>query len=211
MTTHDRTWLQFMKTERLIKKSQHFGVWNVEVGPRIWDDMDIWTEIETVLERDDVPQAAWLLRRYFEYTAAILADNLQALVKYRSNAKYGFEDLLTPTLNRWCELLKRGIESAKRWDKNEIEARLEMKLGETKKLIHKAATEQWAINPSIHFNEWENFTKNEFKEVIDAYKALLDHIRCSDCGCYPYVMPNTGAAEQLLCGCGTISINLKTK
>ena len=49
MTTHDRVWLQYMKTENLINKTQIFGGWTVENGPRIWDDKDIWSEIESAL------------------------------------------------------------------------------------------------------------------------------------------------------------------
>src|SRR5262249_40981955 len=34
LTTHDRVWLQYMKTEGLIVRSQLFGGWSVEMGPR---------------------------------------------------------------------------------------------------------------------------------------------------------------------------------
>ena len=78
LTTHDKVWLQYMRTEGLIKKGQFFGGWNVDVGPRIWDDTDIWTEIDAALAKNDVPRAAALLRRYLEYIATVLADNLRA-------------------------------------------------------------------------------------------------------------------------------------
>ncbi|EQD66718.1 SMC domain protein, partial [mine drainage metagenome] len=77
LTTHDRVWLQYMKTERLIGRSQSFGGWTVDAGPLVWDDHDVWTEIQNELDRDDVAKAAWLLRRYLEYSATILADNLR--------------------------------------------------------------------------------------------------------------------------------------
>ena len=213
MTTHDRVWLQYMKTEGLIQNSQYFGGWNIETGPRIWDDKDIWTEIQEALDKDDVPRAAALLRRYLEYISAVLADNFRAQVEYRGDASYDLGDLLPPTLSRWKDRLKKGIKSAGHWGHGDAKAALEAKLAEAETLIQKSSAEQWAINKSVHFNEWENFAKTEFKEVADAFKALLDHIRCQNakCGGYPYLTPRKGAAEQLRCSCGAVNVNLKTK
>lgn len=213
LTTHDRVWLQYMKTEGLIKSGQIFGGWSVETGPRIWDDTDIWTEICTALDKDDIPRAAALLRRYLEYISAVLADNLRAQVEYRGDSNYDLGDLLPSVLNRWRDRLSKGIKSAAHWGHDQVKAQLETKLGEAKTLSQKSNAEQWAINKSVHFNEWENFTKEEFREVADAFKALLDHIRCPNpkCGGYPYLTPRKGSSEQFRCNCGTININLKHK
>ncbi|HSH30044.1 MAG TPA: AAA family ATPase [Thiohalobacter sp.] len=213
LTTHDRVWLQYMKTEGLIQNGQFFGGWNIDTGPRIWDDTDIWTEIQGALDKDDVPRAAALLRRYLEYISAVLADNLRARVEYRGDANYDLGDLLPPTLNRWDNRLEKGIKSAKYWGHDDTKTALEGMLAEARGLIQKTNTEQWAINKSIHFNEWENFTKTEFKDVADSFKALLDHIRCQNpkCGGYPYLTPRKGPEEQLRCNCGDININLKAK
>lgn len=212
LTTHDRVWLQYMKTEGLIKSGQFFGGWNIETGPRIWDDTDIWTEIQEALDKDDVPRSAALLRRYLEYISAVLADNLRAQVEYRGDASYDLGDLLPPTLSRWKDRLKKGIKSAEHWGHGDAKAALQAKLAEVKILIQKSNTELWAINKSVHFNEWENFTRTEFKEVANAFKVLLDHIRCQNakCGGYPYLTPRKGGSEQLRCSCGAINVNLKT-
>jgi len=213
LTTHDRVWLQYMKTEGLIQNGQFFGGWNIETGPRIWDDTDIWTEIQEALDKDDVPRGAALLRRYLEYISAVLADNLRAKVEYRGDDSYDVGDLLPPALTQWKDRLKKGIKSAEHWGHDDVIAALEAKLAEAETLIAKSKTEQWAINKSVHFNEWENFTKAEFSEVADAFKALLDHIRCQKekCGGYPYLTPRKGPSEQLRCSCGAVNINLKTK
>lgn len=211
LTTHDRVWLQYMKTEGLVQNGQFFGGWNIETGPRIWDDADIWTEVQIALDKNDVPRAAALLRRYLEYISAVLADNLRAQVDYRGDANYDLGDLMPPTLSRWTNRLKKGIKSAKHWGHDEAKAALEIKLADASALIQKTNAENWPINKLVHFNEWENFTMVEFKDVADAFKALLNHIRCQNekCGGYPYLTPRKGASEQLRCGCGTININLK--
>lgn len=213
LTTHDRVWLQYMKTEKLIEKSQIFGGWSVEFGPRIWDDQDIWTEIDQELDKNDVPRAAWLLRRYLEYIATVLADNLRAQVEFRGDGHYDLGDLLPPVLKRWQNRLDKGIKAAGHWGKDDEKTKITEKRDEAKALITATYVEQWAINPSVHFNEWENFESVEFKKVTAAYKALLDDMRCPNpkCGVLPYLTPRKGSAEVLRCSCQHLSINLKTK
>ena len=115
LTTHDRVWLQYMKTERLIQKSQTFGGWNVDSGPRVWDDQDIWTEIEEELDKNNVAKAAWLMRHYLEYISTILADNLRVHIEFRSDARHDLGDLLPTILKTWRKRIKKGIDAAKRW------------------------------------------------------------------------------------------------
>lgn len=209
LTTHDKVWLQYMRTEGLIKKGQFFGGWNVDAGPRIWDDTDIWTEIDDALAKNDVSRAAGLLRRYLEYIATVLADNLRAKVEYRGDASYDLGDLWPPVTNRWRDRLMQGIKAAAYWGHSKED--LEKQFKEAEELIKKTNAERWAINKSVHFNEWENFTETEFREVSEAFKALLEHIRCSNprCGGYPYLEPRKGSSEQLRCSCLTVNINLK--
>lgn len=212
LTTHDRVWLQYMKTENLISRSQSFGGWTVDSGPRVWDDHDIWTEIQNELSKDDVAKAAWLLRRYLEYTAVILADNLRARIEFRGDSHYDLADLMPHTLKRWRTLLEDGEKSATKWKLDDKKAALSEMRATTKDLIAKTNAEQWAINPSVHFNEWANLQAHEFKEVVDAFKNLLEHLRCENSACksYLYVSPRKGQPEELRCNCGGASINLKT-
>lgn len=211
LTTHDRVWLQYMKTEGLIARSQLFGGWTVDAGPRVWDDNDIWIEIENELDKEDVPRAAALLRRYLEYTATILADNLRAPVEFRGDGQYELGDLLPHVLKEWKKRLEDGEKSAQSWKREKEKAALAALRAQGKVLIAKTQTEQWVINPSVHFNKWENFQAHEFKEVVQAFKELLEHIRCAnaDCRSYLYVSPRKGPADALRCNCGETTINLK--
>ena len=213
LTTHDRVWLQYMNTEKLIEKSQLFGGWSVDFGPRIWDDHDIWEEIQAQLDKNNVPHAAWLLRRYLEYIATVLADNLRAKVEYRGDGGYDLGGLLPPALSQWQSRLAKGIKAAEHWGNEAEKTALIEKQGQAKTLIAATYVEQWTINKSVHFNEWENFASSEFQEVVAAYQALLDHMRCSNakCASLPYLMPRKGSSEHLRCNCQTINVNLKTK
>lgn len=211
LTTHDRVWLQYMKTENLISRSQSFGGWTVDSGPRVWDDHDIWTEIQTELDKDDIAKAAWLLRRYLEYTATILADNLRARVEFRGDGHYDLGDLLPYVLKQCRKRLEDGEKSAAHWDRKEEKKTLAAKRAKAKELIAKTNVEQWAINPSVHFNEWANLQSHEFQEVVDAFKELLENLRCENehCKSYLYILPRKGSVEEMRCNCGATNINLK--
>ena len=212
LTTHDRVWLQYMKTENLIARSQLFGGWTVDSGPRVWDDHDIWTEIQNELDKDDVAKAAWLLRHYLEYTATILAHNLRAHVEFRGDGHYDLGDLLPHVLKEWRKRLEDGENSAAHWDLKVEKEVIAAKRAKAKKLIAKTSVEQWAINPSVHFTEWANLQSHEFQEVVDPFKELLENLRCENnhCKSYLYILPRKGGAEEMRCNCGTTNINLKT-
>jgi len=212
LTTHDRVWLQYMKTENLISRSQTFGGWTVDSGPRVWDDHDVWTEIQRELSKGNVAQAAWLLRRYLEFTAYILADNLRARIEFRGDGNYDLSDLMPHVLKRWRKFLEDGEKSATKWNLDEQKAALSAMRAKAKELIAKTNAEQWAINPSVHFNEWANLQAHEFQEVVDAFDALLEYLRCENpaCSSYLYISPRKGQPEELRCNCGKTSINLKS-
>lgn len=211
LTTHDRIWLQYMKTEGLIAKSQLFGGWTVDTGPRIWDDHDIWTEVQNELDKDNVAKAAWLLRRYLEYTATVLADNLRARVEFRGDGHYDLGDLMPHVLKGWKKKLEEGEKAAAHWKQTDVVDALTKKRAEAKELIAKTNIEQWAINPSVHYNEWANFERHEFQEVVGAFKQLLENLRCENDNCksYLYISPHKGKGEEMRCNCGATNINLK--
>ena len=213
VTTHDRVWLQYMKTENLISRSQLFGGWNVDSGPRVWNDNDIWTEIQNELENDEVPKAAQLLRRYLEYTATILADNLRANVEFRGDGQYDLSELLSLVLTEWKKKLLVGETSAVSWNRHEQQKALVAKRAQAKQLITNARVDDWAINKSVHFTEWANLQKHEFQDVANAFMELMEHLRCEnqDCQSYLYCLPRKGKVEVMRCNCGSTNINLKSK
>jgi RecF/RecN/SMC N terminal domain len=213
LTTHDRVWLQYMKTENLLGGSAAFGGWTVDVGPRVWEDHDVWSEIEKHLDQNQVAEAAFLLRYYLEHTAALLADNLRAPVEFRGDARYDLGDLLPRTLKQWRKWLEQAEKSAQRWGLKDRQEELAARRLETQSLISGTKAEEWAINPSVHFNQWANLSPTEFREVVNAFKELLEHLRCENpkCASYLYVSPRKGEARELRCNCGAVSFNLKDR
>lgn len=143
----------------------------------------------------------------------MLADNFRAHIEFRGDGHYDLGDLMPPTLKEWKKKLEQAEKSAAAWGKTAEKDVLFTRRETIKDLIAKTKSEEWAINPSVHFNEWTNFQPHEFREVVEAFKSLLASLRCDNekCGSYLYLTPRKGSAEAIRCNCGTTNINLKLK
>jgi hypothetical protein len=202
-----------MKTEHIItsKSCVHFRKWTVDDGPLVWDDKEIWTDIADDLERGDVPGAAGTLRRFLEYSASQLSGKLRASIEFHGDAQYDFGELLPAVITTWKDLLARAQEAAQSWAKKDEVAKISALQKEFSIRVARTQVEQWAINKSIHYNEWTNLQKDEFGCVVEAFKLFLESFQCTSCTGYIYVMPPKGNREGVRCDCGTFSLNLKRK
>jgi hypothetical protein len=211
LTTHDPVWLQFMRTENLIGSSVTFGGWTVETGPQVWKDDDAWQQIANKLQKNDVSGAAGTLRRYLEYIATVLADNLRANVEFQGNGHYELGDLMPPVVKAWKAHLKLAHHAAASWSKDTkaietLEADAKAKVGRT-------CAEQWMINKAVHYNEWHNLQPSEFEAVASAFQNFLDSMQCANPKCrdFLYISPPRGDKEALRCGCGQMNLSLVVK
>ncbi|WP_447600264.1 AAA family ATPase [Nitrospira sp. Nam80] len=213
MTTHDPIWLQHMMTEQLItsKSYVHFRKWSVDDGPIVWEGGEVWDEIQQDLDNDDVPGAAGTLRRYLEYISALLSHKLRASIEYRGDAQYDLGELLPAVVSAFKKLLSKAQESANSWNKKEDCTRLSTYQMEFSSKVEKSQIEQWAINKSVHYNQWIQLKKQDFAPVVETFKDLLACFRCDTCDGIIYVSPAKGAKESFRCDCGGFNLNLKTK
>lgn len=211
LTTHDRVWLKFMHTEGLIQNSVTFSGWSLETGPKVWQHREVWDEIEDALQKDDIETAAGKLRRYLEYMASVLADSLRAEVRFKGDSQYDLGDLIQPVINRWRKKLGDAIKAAKSWGKDEDVAVLSALLAKLDDARARTQTEQWAVNPVVHYNKWANFQADEFRQVVRAFADLLATMQCDTCKSFIELQPRNKQAETIRCNCGGIAINLKKR
>jgi hypothetical protein len=73
------------------------------------------------------------------------------------------------------------------------------------------AVEQWTMNKAVHYNSWANFSTNDFKPVVAAFKDLLAQFQCRDCGSFLYVIRTGPNLETLRCNCPNTHVNLKAR
>jgi len=204
ITTHDEVWLKHMRTEGLIsgKSAVEFQKWTVETGPIVWNDLEVWDEIKKNLDAGKVKDAATVLRRYLEYISGQLADKLRAKVEFRGDLRHDLSDLFDAVVGEWRRLLKEGIQAAHSWGNKTEEDKISDMLKEFSAKIKESEGERWTINVGVHYNEWANFSKEDFAPVVEAYKSYLRL-----CG-VPLVRhfctspPVKGHKENLRCNCG---------
>ena len=213
LTTHDEIWLRHMKTAGIIKSDAFvlFRKWNVDQGPTEWQDRDIWTEIEGMVESNDILGASGLLRNYLEYISAETCHLLRAQVEFRGDAQFQLGDLLPSAIGKLRKLLKEVKKSAQSWGRTDAFASIEALETTFAAIVAESNVEQWQINPAIHYNEWATFVKEDFRPVVSSQKKLIASLRCDKCGGFLYVLPERGTAKSLRCDCGSIDLNLVCK
>lgn len=212
-TTHDEIWLRHMKTAGLIANNSflQFRKWDVDNGPTQWNNRDVWKEIEGYLANDDVRAAAGLLRHFLEYISAEICNSLRASVEFRGDYQFELGDLLPSAISRFKKILKEGKATAVSWKDTASEESITAKEGRFDALVAASTIDQWQINPAVHYNEWANFHKNDFKPVADAFKGLMEAFSCDTCGSLYYLTFTRGSKDSCKCSCGALNINLRKK
>ena len=210
ITTHDRLWAEQMKSAGLVtaKTSIAFHGWEIDTGPLVESNQEIWDEIAATLGKGKVEVASAALRHHLEYVSRLLADQLGATPTFRADGNYELGGLLPSVLARMNKLYGTALASAQSWgNKMEKEA-----VTQRKAALSTAAAasnvEQWAVNKAVHYNVWANFGKKDFEPVVAAFKALLACFRCETCESWLYVTPR-GIPESIRCSCSATSFNLR--
>jgi hypothetical protein len=213
LTTHDQPWHRQMQAQGLIspKSSVTFRGWTIDAGPLVAETQEVWEEIDRDLGKNDVPSGAAKLRRHLEYVARELAECLRAQVTFQGDGNYDLGSLFPSALARVPRYLKEALRAAQSWEDDDAKMRVEALKAEFELKRKAANVEQWAINPAVHYNEWANFSKEDFVPVVKAYKGLLSVLRCSRCETWLYVSPSKGTADVLRCDCTKMNFNLKKK
>lgn len=211
MTTHDRVWLNFMRSENLIVNAVTFGGWTVDTGPLIYNDADMMARVREALEQGDVQTAAGRLRHYLEHVGYLLCDNLRASVPFRADGQFTLNDTLPPALSAIRKRLKEAKAAANSWGKSELEKAIGQTLSEFEKAHAQSNIEAWGVNPAVHFNPWENFEPKEFEAIVDAFDKVLAQARCKTCGSLLRLTYDGPTPQSLNCVCGDLRYDLIKK
>ncbi len=212
LTTHDRVWAEQLRSAGLIttKTSLAFYGWTIDTGPLVESNQEIWDEIAAALAKGKVEVAAAALRHHLEYVSRHLADQLGATPKFRADGNYELGDLLPPVLGRMNELCGKAVAAAQSWGNEEKKQEAAQWKASLSAAAGTSNVEQWAVNKTVHYNEWANFGKKDFEPVVGAFKALLACFRCETCESWVHVTTR-GNPESLRCVCDAINLNLKPK
>jgi hypothetical protein len=179
LTTHDPIWLRHMKSEGLItgKGAVQFRAWDVNFGPTQWDDRDVWTEIDDYLKKNDVRAAAALLRHFLEYASLELCHRLRAPVEFRADAQFQLGELLPASVARFKKLFGQAKKAAQSWKQQDVIEQITGRETAFSAAVNKSNVEQWQVNVAVHYNTWDNLTKDDFAPVVKAFRNLVESFK----------------------------------
>lgn len=207
ITTHDRTWASQLRSEGVVvaRNSFHFFGWDVDSGPRVLEERGLWDRIGADIESDGVPTAAHRLRRGAEDFFANICDGLAARVRFRVTSRFELGDLIPAAMSRYKELIRMGKKAAQSWGDDETVERLEELNSVASQIFNRTQVEQWAINDNVHYNNWADFSPEDFRPVIEAFHDLFDLFRCSDCETLLRVTSIDSEMSGVTCQCGRLA------
>ena len=214
ITTHDQTWARQLRLEGVVSSKGVVELfdWQIDSGPRVNSQSDMWDAIEKDLTRNDVPAAAHKLRRGSEEYFRTVCNSLGAKVKFRDNGQYTLGDLLPEAISRYKTLINTAKDSANSWNKQEEVQRLVEIEKNSKEIFNRTNAENWAVNANVHYNKWTDFNLNDFKPVVSAFSDLFSVFVCDDCGTMLHLSLAGNKEEAVRCKCGSVNWNLiKTK
>lgn len=213
ITTHDQTWARQLQSEGVIKARNRieFSNWTINNGPSINVFGDIWELIYDDLNKNDIPSAAAKLRRGSEEYFTQVCASLHAPVKFNFNGQYELGDLLTGALSEYNNQLKHAKSAANSWGNNEELEKLKDIETFSKDVFKRLNMERWAVNPAVHYNQWADFTQEDFKPVVETFHDLFSIFKCSECGTLLHLVTQGPRAEVVKCNCGNVNWNLIDK
>ncbi|WP_428116636.1 AAA family ATPase [Candidatus Poriferisodalis sp.] len=214
VTTHDEVWARKMVSSGLVAKKQQarFVAWNVNDGPSMMEGADVWERIGQDLNQGDVNAAAARLRRNMEQSLAEIAEELGAQVPYRASGGWGLGEFLNAVKARYGKLLKDAARAANSWNNEDASDKVKTAQKEFNDAKLVQESESWAVNPAVHYNQWENFGRQDFEPVVGAGRAFLAIFTCEKCESWLHLSGQAGSPpESLRCGCGHQQFSLVDK
>jgi ABC-type multidrug transport system ATPase subunit len=212
ITTHDSVWGRQLKTEGIVNKNNmiQFKGWTIETGPIYEFDKNIWEKIAADLSNNDVPAAAYKLRREAEYFFETACDLLRAKIEYRGDGRYELGDYASAAVSAFKHYLRQSKNAASKWKQEDLLKQLTELENIANEIINKSQVEQWAVNENVHYNKWADFTKSDFQPVIEAFEQLFSLFLCSSTSCSTMIAVNyqNRLPKSISCNCGKINWNL---
>jgi len=211
ITTHETAWANQLRFEGVVESKQmlNFFNWNVDTGPMLHFEADVWNKIERDLNQEDVSAAAAKLRRGLEEFTRHVCHNLRAPVPYTIGDGGSLGDFVTSAIGQYKRLLKKAKGAAQKLKQPDIFDRLTSLEEEAFAIVNRTEAEKWMINPAVHYNEWGNFSRNDFKPVVKAFDDLCNKVfSCESCGSAIRGSFNGASIDCVKCKCGKINWNI---
>lgn len=132
---------------------------------------------------------------------------------FKLSGRYDLGDFANAAVARYKSLLKDAKRAANSWDQAAVVDELRETESVSGQVIQRSQIEQWAVNASVHYNEWANLGAADFRDVVGAFQDLFALFRCPkpDCGQLLHITWVDNAPMNVRCACGAVNWNLKEK
>jgi hypothetical protein len=213
ITTHDKTWANQLIYNGIVdsRRAIEFFNWNIDTGPQVNCEVDMWSQIEEDLQKNDVPSAAAKLRHGSEAFFGMVCDSLKAQVTYNLTGRWELGDFLPAAIGQYRKLIKQAKKAAQSWGNNDKFEILSELYNTASQIFARCNAEQWAVNVNVHYNAWANFSKKDFQPVVEAFQDLYGLFICSKCGGALHVAIVEASPVSVRCNCGSVDWNMKEK
>jgi hypothetical protein len=213
LTTHDKTWVNQLKYSGFVDSTNivEFYNWHIDTGPLVNFEPYIWNKIEEDLMKNDVPIAAARLRRGSESFFRSVCSALMAPIIFREDYRWELGHFLFAAMDRYRNIIKLAKNAAQSWGNEEVLGNLVELDSVRKQIFSRTHAEQWAVNTSVHYNNWANLEINDFKPVVEAFQDLFGLFSCSNCGGMLHLSLSGNSPSNLRCKCGNVNWNLIKK
>ena len=114
-------------------------------------------------------------------------------------------------IGRFKNLLSNAKAAANSWNQRDIIEELKKIDDETSLIINRTHVEEWSINKAVHYNEWANFSKEDFFPVFSAFKELYERVfSCANAECQSVLQVTFDGAKIIgvRYKCGGVNWNL---
>jgi energy-coupling factor transporter ATP-binding protein EcfA2 len=212
ITTHDHTWMNQLRTCGLIPSARQvveFYNWDFHGGPRVNTETDFWQHVDSAMAANDVPGAAAAMRHGLEQFFESACDSLAAKVVYKSTGRYSLGDFLPAAISRLKEHLKGAKQVANAHNQKDLLQSIAVAESAFSSDVLRSQAEQWAINSTVHYDNWHQLSVADFVPVAEAFKDLCHGFVCSHCGGMFRAAFDGPNVATVGCSCGQVNWNLR--
>lgn len=212
ITTHDLIWRKELEYHKIVEKKNifHFRAWDYINGPYFSQGDDIWDTVKNELTAGKKNEAIGLLRYYMEETFSDICKKYKLKVPYSHDARWTLSETLQPAYIFYKEAFEATLKNARHYKKDDT--KYLHNYTEFRKSYTELKTEEWMLNPSVHFTIWaENLSQNELRDLIQAVKNFCDRFYCQACGSIIEINANINyQSKSMSCSCGEYSASCLT-
>ena len=207
LTTHDSDWNQMLLLERFAEPPNIIRIdrWDIDVGMVHSDISPLWESIEDLLNNYQLVPAAAEIRNWAERFFKQVCHSFMAPVTYKVDCRYTLDDVLSPGLKRFEELLLKATKKARNSGNSDLVTELQAMENRRTHVYEAIAKEIWLINRTVHDNEGINPTSKEIRGAVQALRDFYELIHCRKCS---RLMSVSSRRETLFCKCGQVNWKL---